>query len=255
MLSVSIHFKKSIFFCLIQLSIYSTTFSQDALSIVRKADEHARGKTSVAQITIQTIRPNWTRELSMKSWSKGNNMAAILITSPAKDKGVVFLKRYKEVWNWIPSIDRNIKMPPSMMSQSWMGTDFTNDDLVKEASIIEDYTHTLLKDTLIDKNPCYQIRLIPKSDAAVLWSRVDMCITKSDYNSIYVTYFDEDGQLVNTLYASEIKNLGGRMLPTRLEMIPADKKGNKTILIYKSLQFDLDLKDTFFATQNMARIK
>jgi len=253
--SLSIHFKKSIFFCLIQLGIFSSGFSQDAISIVRKADEHARGKTSIAQITIQTIRPNWTRELSMKSWSKGNGLAAILITAPAKDKGVVFLKRFKEVWNWIPSIDRNIKMPPSMMSQSWMGTDFTNDDLVKEASILEDYTHTLLKDTLIDKNPCYQIRLIPKSNAAVLWSRVDMCITKMDFNTIYVTYFDEDGQLVNTLHASEIKNLGGRMLPSRLEMIPADKKGNKTILIYNSLQFDIELKDSFFNTQNMARIK
>lgn len=255
MLSVTLPFKKSVFVCLFQLFLFSYCYTQEAIAIVRKADEHARGKTSVARITIQTIRPNWTRELSMKSWSKGNGLAAILITAPAKDKGVVFLKRFKEVWNWIPSIDRNIKMPPSMMSQSWMGTDFTNDDLVKEASIIEDYSHTLLKDTLIDKNLCYQIRLIPKSNAAVLWSRVDMCITKSDYNSLYVTYFDEDGQLVNTLHASEIKNLGGRMLPSRLEMIPADKKGNKTILIYNSLQFDLDLKDSFFSTQNMARIK
>lgn len=249
------HFKKPLFICLIQFGILSGSFTQEAINIVRKADEHARGKSSVAQITIQTVRPNWTRELSLKSWSKGNDLAAILILAPAKDKGVVFLKRAKEVWNWIPSIDRNIKMPPSMMSQSWMGTDFTNDDLVKEASILEDYTHSMLNDTLIDKIACYQIRLIPKPNAAVLWSRIDMCISKIDYNSLYITYFDEDGQLVNTLHAGEIKNLGGRMLPSRLEMIPADKKGNKTILIYNSLQFDISLNDSFFSMQNMPRIK
>jgi hypothetical protein len=115
-----------------------------AKDIVKKADDNMRGKTSQADITIKIIRPTWSREMNMKAWTKGDDYSMILVTSPAKEKGTVFLKRIKEVWNWIPSIERNIKLPPSMMSQSWMGTDFTNDDLVKEASSVSDYDHKLL---------------------------------------------------------------------------------------------------------------
>ena len=177
--------------------------AQDATEIIRKADEKARGKTSIASITIQIIRPNWTREMKVKGWTKSNDLSIILVTEPVKDKGVVYLKRKKEVWNWIPSIERNIKLPPSMMSQSWMGTDFTNDDLVKEASIVEDYNHSIIGDTVIDQRPCYKIRL----------------------------------------------------LPSRMEMIPADKKNNKTVLIYNSLQFDKPIEDNFFTPQNMSKVK
>ena len=136
--------KKSLFLLFLYLGFFLSSFGQEAKDIVKKADDKAKGKTSIASITIQTIRPNWTREMSVKAWTKGKDLTLILVLAPAKEKGVVFLKRKKEVWNWIPSIERNIKMPPSMMSQSWMGTDFTNDDLVKEASIIEDYSHSFL---------------------------------------------------------------------------------------------------------------
>ncbi|MBK9109619.1 MAG: outer membrane lipoprotein-sorting protein [Saprospiraceae bacterium] len=231
------------------------TLAQNAKDIVKKADEHARGKTSMATMTIQTIRPKWSREMTMKTWGKGNDLAMILVTAPVKDKGIVFLKRKKEVWNWIPSIERNIKMPPSMMSQSWMGTDFTNDDLVKEASILEDYEHSLLKDTVIDERSCYKIHLQPKQQAAVIWGGIDLYIDKKTYIMIYGTYFDEDGKLVNTMHASDIKNLGGRQLPARLEMIPADKKGHKTVLIYNSLTFDKAIDDAFFTSQNMNRLQ
>lgn len=230
-------------------------FAQDAKSIVKKADEKAKGNTSIALISIQTIRPNWKREMTVKAWTKGNDLTMILVLTPAKEKGVVFLKKKKEVWNWVPSIERNIKMPPSMMNQSWMGTDFTNDDLVKEASILEDYNHTFLEDVEIEGRDCYKIQLIPKPKSAVVWGKVILCIDKKDYMMLHAEYFDEDGKLINTMHCSDVKMLGGRLLPAKMEMIPADKKGNKIILTYKSLVFDTLIADQFFSTQNITKVK
>lgn len=238
-----------------QLLFTSFFFAQEAKEIVRKADDKAKGKTSVSNISIQTIRPKWTREMTVKAWTKGTDLTMILILTPAKEKGVVYLKRKKEVWNWIPSIERNIKMPPSMMSQSWMGTDFTNDDLVKEASILEDYDHSFLEEIEIEGRSCHKIQMIPKPKSAVVWGKVIMCIDKKDFMMLQVEYFDEDGSLINTMRCSDIKMLGGRLLPARMEMVPADKKGHKTILQYKSLVFDTPMEDTFFSTQNITKVK
>jgi outer membrane lipoprotein-sorting protein len=193
--------------------------------------------------------------MTVKSWTKGKDWVIILVTAPAKDKGVVYLKRKKEVWNWIPSIERNIKLPPSMMSQSWMGTDFTNDDLVKEASIVEDYNHSLIGDTIIEGRTCYKIQMLPKPAAAVVWGKLLMCIDKKDLLMLQVKYFDEDGILINTMLASDVKMFGSTLLPARLEMIPANKTGNKTILIYNSLQFDKPIDDNFFTTQHMPKVQ
>jgi outer membrane lipoprotein-sorting protein len=230
-------------------------FAQDATDIVRRADARARGKTSEAVIRVQIIRPNWKREMGLKAWSQGNDYSLALVTAPVKDKGIVYLKRKKEVWNWVPSIERNIKLPPSMMSQSWMGTDFTNDDLVKEASVVEDYTHTLQADAQVDGNDCYQVKLVPKPESAVVWGRVQLWIEKKNLLMLHAEYYDESGRLVNTMHASEVKMLGGRLLPSRLEMIPADKKGQKTVMIYESLQFDKPLPEQLFTTSYMSRVQ
>lgn len=246
---------KNIIAIMLLFFAFNVVWAQDARDIVKKADEKMKGKTATANITIQTVRPNWSREMTLKSWSKGNDWSMILVTAPAKDKGIVYLKRKKEVWNWIPSIERNIKLPPSMMSQSWMGTDFSNDDLVKEASVIDDYEHKIVGETLIEERNCYVIELLPKASAAVIWGKVTMWIDKKDYLMLKVAYFDEDNELINTMQCSDIKMMGGKLLATRMEMIPADKKGNKTVLIYNSLEFDKPIADTFFTTQNMPKVK
>ncbi len=246
---------KTTSFVVLLLTLPFAVFSQTAKDIVKKSDERARGKTSFASVTIETVRPTWKREMSLKVWTKGNDFSLIFVTSPAKDKGIVFLKRQKEVWNWIPSIDRNIKLPPSMMNQSWMGTDFTNDDLVKEASIVEDYGHTMGRDSMIDNRACYKIELKPKPTASVVWGKINLWIDKKDYLMLNAEYFDEDNVLVNQMRASEVKILGGRLLPSRMEMIPIDKKGNKTVLIYKSLEFDKAINDSFFSTNNMSKVR
>lgn len=246
---------KKIFLYFILNLLFTITYSQEAKDIVKKADEKVKGNTSFSSITIQTIRPSWSREITVKAWTKGNDYSAILVVTPAKEKGIVYLKRKKEVWNWIPSIERTIKMPPSMMNQSWMGTDFTNDDLVKEASILEDYNHTFLDDIVITKRICHRIQLLPKPKASVVWGKLIMCIDKKDYLMLHVDYYDEDGKLVNTMVGSDIRILGNRLLPARIEMIPADKKGYKTILLYNSVSYDMVLEDSFFTTQNITRIK
>ncbi len=225
--------------------------AQEAVSIVKKADEKMRGNTLQAEMIIRTVRPAWKREMRCKIWMKGSAFAMILIQSPAKEKGIVFLKRKREVWNWMPVLERNIKLPPSMMSQSWMGTDFTNDDLVKESSVVEDYTHTLAGDTIIDNRACYVIQMIPKPEAGVVWSKVMLCIDKKDFLELHSRFYDEDGKLINTMNSYDIKMMDGRLIPTRFEMIPADKKGQKTEMIYSSVKYDNPIADNFFTTEKM----
>lgn len=232
----------------------SIPMPQDATEIVKTADARMRGKTSQALITIQTVRPGWTREMKVKTWMKGTDLAMILIQSPAKERGIVYLKRRKEVWNWLPSLEKIIKLPPSMMSQSWMGTDFTNDDLVKESSIVFDYTHQLIGDTVIAERDCYQIRMLPKPEAAVVWGQLIVCIDKKDYLELHTRFYDEEGVMVNSMNAYDIKKMDNRTIPTRFEMIPADKPGRKTVMIYEQVFYDRPMDDGFFTTEQMKQV-
>lgn len=229
--------------------------AQDAKEIVKKADEKARGKTSIATMTISTVRPKWTRSMVVKAWSKGNDYSLVLVQSPAKDEGIIYLKRKKEVWNWLPSLERTIKMPPSMMSQSWMGTDFTNDDLVKESSIVNDYVHSIVGVEHVGDSDCYKIQMVPKPEAAVVWGKVIVWIDRKDYLQLRVEFYDESNELVNSMVGSEVKMMGGRLLPTKIEMTPADKPGHKTEIVYNAIEFDKGIADSFFTTQNMTKVK
>jgi len=227
----------------------------DAKEIIRKADEKRRGETSVAELTIFIKRPSWSREISVKTWSMNTDYSLILITAPARDQGTVFLKRNNEIWNWIPSIDRNIKLPPSMMMQSWMGSDFTNDDLIKESSIIEDYSHKIVGDSVILGRGCYKIELIPKPDAPVVWGKIYSWIDKVDFIELRSELYDEEGFLINEVVFSEIKQLGGRKLPSVMEYIPVDKEGHKTVMHYHNVEYNTKLDESFFSLQNMKRVQ
>lgn len=232
-----------------------TRSQPDATDIVRKADDKVRGDYSQAEMVMRIVRPTWQREITMKTWSRGRDLGLVLVTAPARDKGTAFLKRQREVWNWQPTIDRTIKLPPSMMLQSWMGSDFTNDDLVKESSVVEDYRHTLAGDTLLAGRPCYRIVMMPKEEAAVVWGKVVSFIDKKDYLQLLTRFYDEDNMLVNTMVGSQVQLLGGRLLPARLEVIPADKPRHRTVIEYRSLRFDLPLPEDFFSLQNLKRVK
>ena len=229
--------------------------AQNLEEIIRKADEKFRGNSSQGEMSMIIERPSWSREVTMKSWTLGNHFSLIYITAPAKEKGQVFLKRNKEMWNWVPSIERMIKIPPSMMMQSWMGSDFTNDDLVRESSLAKDYTHKLLGEEKMAGYDSYKIELIPNDDAPVVWGKIVMWISKTDYLWLKGEYYDEDGTLVNTEILTDIKMMGNRKMPTRLEMIPADKPGQKTIMIFKDIAFDIKIDEAFFSQQNMKKVK
>lgn len=232
-----------------------TVNAQSAKEIIKMVDDKMQGESNKAEMRMTIVRPDWKREITMKSWAKGRDMSLILITGPARDKGTSTLKRKKELWNWQPSIDRTIKLPPSMMLQSWMGSDFTNDDLVRESSIVNDYTHELGEDTVVNNYDCYKIIMTPKPDAPVVWGKLVVYVEKVELNQLLVYYYDEDAFLVNTMKLSEVKNMDGRNIPTRMEMIPAEEPENMTVIEYLVMDFDIDISDNFFSIQNMKRVR
>lgn len=246
---------KNLLRILILTLVVSTAWGQTAKEIIKKADDKMQGESNKSVMKMTIVRPDWKREITMKAWALGRQYSLILITSPARDKGSAFLKRKNEMWNWQPSIDRVIKLPPSMMLQSWMGSDFTNDDLVKESSVVNDYDHSLEQDTIINGMDCFKISMIPHEEAAVVWGKVLIYIEKENYNQLLVKYYDEDNFLINTMILSNIRKMGDRSIPTHLEMIPADEPNNKTIIDYLDMEFNLDIKEAFFSLQNMKRIR
>lgn len=232
------------------------SFGQDAKEIIRKAEEKTRGTTSsYIEMTIITIRPKYTREMSLNSWSKGNDYSLMVLTAPAKDAGTAFLKRNKEVWNWVPSIERSIKMPPSMMSQSWMGTDMSNDDLVRESSNVTDYDHKIIGETQLQGRTCWKIELTPLPDAPVVWGKVVLYIDQQDYIQLKAEQYDEDGELINELISSEIKEMDGILMATKIELTPLDKDGHKTIMKINKIKFNEPYEDAFFSVQKMKMIR
>lgn len=241
----------------IMLFAQTDLIAQDltAKEIVTKADEKTRGETSQGTMSMQIVRPSWERTVEMKSWSKSDEFFMIFITAPAKEKGQVFLKRDKEMWNWIPSITRMVKIPPSMMMQSWMGSDFTNDDLVKQSSIVKDYEHKLLGEETIRDQVCYKIELIPLPDAPVVWGKIITWITKDGFNSWQNEYYDEDLELINIENGYDLKDFGDRTLPSRFEIVPVDEPGNKTVLIFDEMVFNEPISDDFFSQQNMKKVR
>ncbi|MFM7726379.1 MAG: outer membrane lipoprotein-sorting protein [Flavobacteriales bacterium] len=240
---------------LLLLSLFLPTWiiAQDAKAIVEEADRKLKGSSSYSEISLEIIRPSYKRSMKLSAWTLGDDRLFIRINEPVKEKGTVFLRRGKEVWNWIPSIERSIKLPPSMMSQSWMGSDFTNDDLVKEGSMVKDYEHTLEAEEIVDGHACYRIRLTPHEDAAVVWGAVVLWIEKKEKYILKATYHDEDGELMNTMIGSDARLLGGKTIPTRMEMHPEGKPGNKTILTYSELRFEIGLKEDFFSPQRLGQ--
>jgi outer membrane lipoprotein-sorting protein len=234
-----------------------SSYSQDisASEIVKMANDKANGITSQGTMKMTIVRPDWSREVTMKTWSKGTQYYMIYITEPVRDKGQVFMKRDQDMWNWMPSINRMIKLPPSMMGQSWMGSDFTNDDLVRLNSIIEDYTHQIVGSEKIEGFDCYIIELLPKPEAAVVWGKIKLWISKNDYYELKGEYFDEDGKLVNDMTASDIRQMGDRKLPSKTVMTPDDKPGNQTILEMVDVVFNKPIDDSFFSQQNMKNVR
>tara|TARA_B110000881_G_C18579929_1_gene521054 strand:- start:131 stop:847 length:717 start_codon:yes stop_codon:yes gene_type:complete len=233
-----------------------TSQAQDANQILKNSEQKITGiKSSYQEMMIKIVRPKWSKEMIMKGWSIGEDYFASVVLSPVKEKGIVFLKRENEVWNYIPSIERTIKLPPSMMMQNWMGTDFTNDDLVQRSSITDDYTNTIIGNEIVDGLDCWIIELVPNDDAAVVWGKLIMWIDKKDFMQLKTQFFDEYDEMVNVMTSKSIKNFGGKNLPSIIEFVPLDKEGNKTIVERLVWNFDIDINERFFMPSYMKNLR
>jgi len=229
--------------------------AQDAKEIVKKAHNKMEGQSSQMEMIMTVVRPTWQRTVSFESWAKGRDFSLTLITEPPKESGQTFLKLKNDMWSWNPTINRMIKLPPSMMSQGWMGSDYSNDDILKESSIVVDYHHTIIGNDTIAGYDCFLIQLDPKEDAAVVWGKIIMWISKKEYYQLRTEYFDEDDYLVKTHLLSDIKFMYDRKIPTHFEIIPEDKPNQKTLVDIIRVKFNIKISESFFSQQNMKTIK
>ncbi|MBU0580568.1 MAG: outer membrane lipoprotein-sorting protein [Candidatus Margulisbacteria bacterium] len=208
-----------------------------------------RGTTSQGEYEMIVKTKRWKRTMRMNYWSQGTEKSFVLVTYPARDKGTTFLKLKNEMWQYVPKIERTIKIPPSMMMQSWMGSDFTNDDLVKESSIVEDYDGKILS----QDNTSWKIELIPKEEAAVAWGKVIVWIDKKTYLPTKEDFYDEEGVLVRIMRFEDVKKSGNRYYPEKMYLEPQteDKEGNSTTFIVKSIVFDEPIKEGLFSLKSL----
>ncbi len=225
----------------------------DALSIARKCDAALKGKTEHGSASMTVRTPEWQRTLEMTFWYDYPDKTLIRMTAPAKDAGTGTLRLGTNMWTYLPSVERVIKIPPSLMLQSWMGSDFTNDDLVKESSLPTDYTHRIEAETTEDGDLCYRLAATPKPNAPVVWGKLVLLIRTADFLPRREEFYDERGALQKTLYFDEFRRTGARNYPMRWRMVSHNKPGHETTLTLSSLQFDQPISADLFTRQNLER--
>lgn len=228
--------------------------ARDARALVEAAVSYYRGNASVALVDMTIHRPTWERTMTIKGWTKGLKDSIFIIIAPAKDEGNGTLKRGREMWTYNPKVNRVIKLPPSMMSQAWMGSDFSNNDLAKSDSIIEEYTHTLEATEIREGKKVYVIKSLPKPDAPVVWGMQKLKI-REDHVLLAEEFYDEDLQLVKAMTSDRIEMLGGKLFPRVWKMQKADTRDEYTLLDYRELAFQEDLPDRIFTLSSLKTLR
>jgi hypothetical protein len=225
----------------------------DPTEIIRRSDDLLRRGESYAEVTMVIQRPDWKRRLVMEAWTQGVSNSFIRVLSPAKDKGVKFLKMGREAWQYVPAVDRTIKIPPSMMLQSWMGSDITNDDIVRADSLVVDYNHFLKKETEEKGEKFWIIEGIPKENAPVVWGRILFQIRQRNFVAERVEYYDEDGALVKYYTSHDIRRVEGEEVATGVTMVDVTRPGYRTVLSYERLTFHPATPRDTFTLRNLKR--
>jgi len=236
------------------LNFISPLFSMTATEIIKKSEDAVRGRTQmgVFEITIKTRK--WTRTMKMKSWEQRKGRKSFSeITAPKKDAGNRFLLIKNEMRHFIPGLQKAIKISPSMMLQSWMGSDFTNDDIVKESSITKDYHHKLSGSEKVDGFDCYRVELIPKKGAAVVWGKIIYFARKKDSLPVREEFYNQHGVMKKFMTMSEFKNMGGRVIPTLYKMQTVKKKNRYTLMKINYIRFNARIPSRVFTIQNLKR--
>ncbi len=227
-----------------------TSENDETRKIIKEIDEMYRSTSSYSEIVMDIVTPHWERTLTMVAWTAGMEKTFIRIEEPKKEKGVATLRIENEMWNYLPKTNKVIKIPPSMMMSAWMGSDFTNDDLVKEYSFFDDYTYERTTVPEPDDSLVY-INCIPREDLAIVWGNVVIAARKSDHIPVWQHYYDEKGKLMRILLYSDITNFDGRKIPATMEMIPQTKEGHKTVISYKNLKFNIDIDKDIFSLRHL----
>jgi outer membrane lipoprotein-sorting protein len=219
-----------------------------AAQILDRVDDLYRGRSAHGKMSMKVTNPNYERELVMEFWSLGTEKTLVRILQPLKERRTATLKNGNNIWNYLPKVDRTIKIPSSMMGGAWMGSDFTNDDLVKEHRLATDYIPRI---TSRAGQPVIQITCTPRSQAAVVWGKVVANVQAADLVPIEILYYKENGALARRLTFSEIREIGGRKIPTKMTMVPVDKPGHSTVVSYQSIEFDVELSPGLFTVENL----
>ena len=221
--------------------------------VVDRAEKALWGKTVQAQLTMTVTTPRWQRTLELQSSMDRPRRSFIRILAPAKEAGIGSLRIGTEMWNYLPAVERTIKIPPSMLTQSWMGSDFTNDDLVKESSLVDDYTQRIVGTDSAGGAAVYVVELLPKPEAAVVWGRIVFRARKADFLPVREEFYDERGALVRVMTFSDVRLLGGRTVPTKWELRSITKPGNFTTIVMKSATYDAPIVDEVFTQRNLTK--
>lgn len=221
--------------------------------LLAEIDDLWRGQSSHAITTMQVKTEHYTRTMQMEGWSKGKEKTLIRIIEPLREKGTATLKSGNNIYTYLPKTDRTIKLTSGMMMGSWMGSHLTNDDLVKEARLEEDYDAEISFEGERDGQNIIEFTLIPKPDAAVVWGKLELSIDADSHNPIVEYYFDEDMALARTIEFTELKQLAGRLRPSVMTVTPADKPGEFTEFVYQQLEFDIELSDQLFSLSSLKR--
>lgn len=223
---------------------------RSAEQIVRDALNHWRGLSSHGEMTMTIHRPDWERSMSMESWTEGEKRSLVRVTAPRKDRGNGTLIDDNNMWSFSPKVNRVIKVPSSLMNQSWMGSDFSNKDISRTDDIVEQYDHTLLDEREVDGIAVYEIRSVPHEDAAVVWGREEL-VVRADNVMLEHRFYDQDGQLVKSLRTLEVADMGGRAVATRQRMLKEAAPEEWTEIVVDAIEFNVTLSDSVFTLSNL----
>jgi outer membrane lipoprotein-sorting protein len=224
-----------------------------AREVLDHVDDLFRGSSSFGTFSMEVVTEHYRREMKLEGWSRGKDHSLIRILAPRKEKGMATLKAGVDIWNYLPKVDRVIKVPSSMMGGSWMGSHFTNDDLVKESRMTDDYTYEITFRGERDGREVIDLTLTPLPEAAVVWGKVTVSVLKEGWIPLSIDYYDEDMDLARTMVYSEVRDLGGRRIPAKMEMRPTDKPGEHTEIVYHDIEFDIDLSDDLFTLRSLTQ--
>lgn len=234
-------------FLLLILSLPLMAITAD--DIVKNVEHNLQSDSGYFRITMSVTTARGVRTMQMESWDRGNEKSFIKILYPKQDRGITFLKVNTTMWQYVPKIEKTIKIPSSMMMQSWMGSDFTNDDMAKESSIVDDYT-AVLKSEDTQK---YTLTLLPKEEAAVVWGKIVMEVEKEHFVPLQAMYYDEEGTQQRILYYSDVKVVGSRYFPTVMTLIPQDRENSKTVVKFDEVNFEALIDESRFTKSALVR--